>query len=214
MNAIGHISEVIPNEGFYAFVPFSDTYLIAKRKINDVGVEIKDGRTISHKERSKIYATIGDICNYTGHTVDEMKDYFKIQYMIKSGCDWFSLSDVDVTTANGFLEMLIEFCLEWDIPTKDALAERSPDIARYIYWCLVHKKCCITQKKAQLHHVDAVGAGRNRKDIIHRGMRVLPLHWQVHRESHDMGQKSFEEKYHVFGVKLDDYLCDIWKVKR
>jgi len=213
MNAIGHISEVTPNEGFYAFVPFPDTYLLEKRQITDVGVEIADGRIIRPEHRSRIYATLRDISNYTGHSVSDLKDYFKVEYMIEAGCDWFSLSDVDVTTAHGFLEILINFCLEWDIPTNGSLSERTPDIARYIYWCLVHKKCCISQKKAQLHHVDAVGIGRNRNDIIHYGMRVLPLHWRYHQEVHNIGKISFEEKYHVFGIKLDSDLCDIWKVK-
>ncbi len=213
MNATGYITEVVPSEGFRVFIPFPDTYLLEKRHITEVGVEIGDGRTISAKERNKIYATLGDIAEYSGHTVQELKDHFKIQYMIETGCDWFSLSNVDVTTANGFLEMLINHCLEWDIPTDGSLAERAPDIARYIYWCLVHKKCCISQKKAQLHHVDAVGMGRDRKDIIHYGMRVLPLHWEFHREAHDIGNKSFTEKYHIFGIKLDSDLCKIWKVK-
>ncbi|MDR2981237.1 MAG: hypothetical protein LBV12_03210 [Puniceicoccales bacterium] len=214
MNATGHISEVIPNEGFYAFVPFSDTYLIEKRQIYDVGVRIDDGRRITNQQRKKIYATMRDISEYTGYEPEQVKAIWKYNFIALTGCDYFSLSDVDVTTANDYLEYLIEFCLEHDIPTEGSLAERSPDIARYIYWCLVHKKCCITQKKAQLHHVDAVGMGRDRKDIIHHGMRVLPLQWKLHREAHDMGKSSFEEKYHVFGIKLDADLCDIWNVKK
>lgn len=60
---------------------------------------------------------------------------------------------------------------------------------------------------------EAVGMGRNRKDIIHLGMRVMPLRWDLHAEAHRIGQKSFDEKYKVFGIKLDEYLCKIWKVK-
>ena len=65
----------------------------------------------------------------------------------------------------------------------------------------------------QLHHVDAVGMGRNRKDIIHLGMRVMPLRSDLHYEAHTIGQNSFEEKYKVFGIKLDEDLCRIWKVR-
>jgi len=213
MNTTGYLTEVTPNEGFHVFVPFPDTYLLDKRQIHEVGIEITDGRTISARERSKIYATMRDIADYTGYTPEQVKAIWKYDFIAKTGCDYFSLSDVDMTTANGFLEHLIDFCLEQDIPTKDSLASRSPDIARYIYRCLINKRCCITQKKAQLHHVDAVGMGRDRKDIIHRGMRVLPLHWKLHAEAHTIGTKALEEKYHVFGIKLDADLCDIWNVK-
>ena len=28
-----------------------------------------------------------------------------------------------------------------------------------------------------------------------------------HIEAHAMGQKSFDEKYHIYGIRLDAYLC-------
>ncbi|MEG1774845.1 MAG: putative HNHc nuclease [Clostridia bacterium] len=55
--------------------------------------------------------------------------------------------------------------------------------------------------------------GRNRRDILHRGMMVLPLSRIKHSEAHTIGKKSFEDKYHVFGIRLDDELCRIWKVR-
>ena len=213
MNATGYITEIIPEEGIKVFVPFSNTYLIDRRQITECEVRIDDARVISSKQRRFIYATMRDIADYTGYDPEQVKALWKYDFIAKTGCDYFSLSDCSMTTANEFLAFLIDFCLEHDIPTCGSLAERSPDIARYIYACLVHKKCCITQKKAQLHHVDAVGMGRDRKDIVHLGMRVLPLHWKKHREAHDMGKKSFEEKYHVFSMKLTVELCEIWKVK-
>lgn len=183
------------------------------KQVDEVEIRLNDGRNISGAQRRKIYATMRDISEYTGHTPDQIKALMKYDFIARTGCDYFSLSNVDMTTANEFLNFLIEFCLENNIPTLDSLLERSPDTARYIYACIANKKCCITQKKCQLHHVDAVGQGRNRKDIIHKGMHVLPLYWKLHKEAHDIGKQSFCEKYHVFGIKLDDYLCEIWKVR-
>ena len=71
----------------------------------------------------------------------------------------------------------------------------------------------MTGKRAELHHVDRVGMGRDRKEIVHLGYRVMPLSRKMHTEAHTIGQKSFEEKYHLFGVKLDESLCKIWNVK-
>lgn len=186
---------------------------LLKKQVGEIEIRLNDGRTISAAQRRKIYATMRDISEYTGHTPDQIKALMKYDFIAKTGCDYFSLSDVDMTTANEFLNFLIEFCLENDIPTLNSLLERSPDVARYIYACIANKKCCITQKKCDLHHVDTVGRGRNRKDIIHKGMRVLPLTRALHNEAHNLGKTSFCEKYHVFGIKLDDYLCEIWKVK-
>lgn len=207
------ITKVVPGQGFHSFTPFTDTYLIDRRNITEGRLILDDGRTIGAKQRKHIYATLNDISDHTGYVGEQCKAIMKYTYIAETGSEYFSLSDCSVTTARMFLQFLIDFCLENDIPTKDSLLERDPDTARYIYACLVHKKCCITQKKPQLHHVDAVQMGRNRRDIIHTGMRVLPLHWKLHREAHDIGRDSFNEKYHVFGIKLDDALCDIWGVK-
>ncbi len=208
----GHISGY-DGENLTIVAPFPDEYLLDKRQITGCEVRLDDGRQISVDQRKKIYATLRDMSLWSGHTPDELKEIMKYDFIAKTGCDYFSLADVDMTTANEFLNHLIEFCLEWDIPCGDNLVDRSPDIARYLYYCLVHKRCCISGKKAELHHVDAVGAGRNRKDIIHRGMRVLPLSREYHTEAHAIGRDTFCAKYHVFGIKLDKDLCNIWKVK-
>lgn len=194
-------------------VPYDNDFLLEKQGITECEVTLLDGRRISAEQRRKIYATFKDIALWTGYVPDEIKAILKYEFIAKKGCEYFSLSDVNMTLAKEFLEFLIEFCLQHDIPTSDSLLERSPDIARYVYMCLKNKKCCITGKRAELHHVDAVGMGRDRKDIIHTGMRVLPLSRKKHTESHTIGQKSFEEKYHIFGIKLTPELCKIWKVK-
>lgn len=209
---IGYIHKY---DGEYLYIvakyPFSGE--LARKEITQCEIRLDDGRHISVDQRKKIYATMRDISLYTGHTPDEVKTLMKYDFISKSGHDYFSLSDTDMTTANQFLNFLIDFCVEFDVPCADSLLERSPDIARYLYKCLIEKKCCITGKKAELHHVDAVGRGRNRKDIIHKGMRVLPLCREMHTLAHNMGRDSFCEKYHIFGIKLDTYLCGIWKVR-
>lgn len=193
--------------------PFDQDWLLVRQQIAECEIRLDDGRQISTDQRKKIYATFRDISVYTGHTPDEVKALMKYEYIARTGSAYFSLSNTDMTTANGFLSFLVDFCLENDIPCSDSLLERSPDVARYLYKCLAEKKCCITGKKAELHHVDAVGRGRDRRDIIHLGMRVLPLTRRLHTEAHNMGNTAFCAKYHVFGIKLDRDLCRIWRVK-
>ena len=211
MNIVGYISDY-DGEKLTIIAPFDRGYLLAKRQITGCEVRLDDGRRLSAEQRKKIYASMRDIADYTGYTPEQVKALWKYDFIAKTGCDYFSLSDCNMTTANEFLSYLIDFCLEHDIPTIDSLLERSPDISRYLYSCLIHKRCCITQKNAQLHHVDAVGMGRDRKDIVHVGMRVMPLHWKLHREAHTIGQKTFNEKYHIYGIKADEDICKIWKI--
>lgn len=192
---------------------YDNTLEYIRKNITQCEIRLDDGRRISADQRKKIYALFRDISLWSGHEPDEVKALLKYEYIARTGAEYFSLSDTDMTTAREFLEFLIEFCISEDIPTKDSLINVTPDISRYIYCCLLHKKCCISGKKAELHHVDAVGMGRNRKDIIHAGYRVMPLSRIYHTEAHTIGQKTFEDKYKVYGIKLTDELCGIWKVK-
>lgn len=190
-----------------------DLNKIIKQKVTTCEIRLDDGRTISEDQRNKIYATLKDISAWSGHTLEEIKALCKYDFIEKTGCDYFSFSNVDMTTARNFLTYLVEFCIENNVPCKVSLLERTPDIEQYVYVCLKNKKCCVTGDKAELHHVDAVGMGRDREEIIHQGMRVLPLTRKLHTEAHAIGQQSFLEKYHLVPIRLDEELCQVWHVK-
>ena len=126
----------------------------------------------------------------------------------------FSLSDCDMTTAREFITYLIEFIVLHEIPTKKPLAEQCEDIQRFVYFCLMNKRCCITHRRAglELHHVDAVGIGRNRKEITHIGMRALPLGAQLHGEAHKIGNTEFMDKYHLEPVAITEEIAKVYKL--
>ena len=200
----------------YIAAPFDSPSLLKRREISGATVILDDGRHISTDQRKKIYATFRDISDHTGYLPDEVKAHMKYDFIAATGKPYFSLSDVDMTTAGEFLTHLIEFCLMWSIPTLDNLASRAPDISKYIYQCLFHKKCAVCGKKAELHHVDRVGMGRDRREITHTGMRAQPLCGGVrghHQEAHDTGQDRFDEKYHIHGVPIDAEICAVWRLK-
>ena len=212
--SVGTVCKMTPNYTYIA-VPNSeiDVMSLLHKNVSKCEVMFDDGRRISADQRKKIYATLRDISQWSGYDPEYAKEIMKYEYISRTGVPYFSLSNTDMTTAREFLQFLIEFCVEQEIPTKDNLIDRSPDISRYIYCCLVFKKCCISGNKAELHHVDAVGRGRDRDKIIHLGYRVMPLSRAYHTEAHTIGQKSFDEKYKVYGIKLDKRLCEIWNVK-
>jgi hypothetical protein len=104
-------------------------------------------------------------------------------------------------------------CLDYDIPTNDSLLYLSEDVSRYLYKCVAMRKCAICGKKADIHEVEKVGTGRNRRKIHHLGQQVQPLCRLHHREEENLGQKAFNEKYHISTIKLDKTLCKAigWK---
>lgn len=119
----------------------------------------------------------------------------------------FSLSDCDLTTARLFITYLIDFMLENDVPSSRPLAEYADDIERYVYACLIHKKCAVCGRKAELHHVDRVGMGRDRREICHIGMQSLPLCREHHQEAHQHGDAALLKKYHLATVAIDERIA-------
>ncbi|MEF9866348.1 MAG: putative HNHc nuclease [Oscillospiraceae bacterium] len=216
MTIEGYIS-AYDGETLTIIAPFSNDYILQKQGINECEIRLVDGRTISSEQRKHIYATISDIAEYTGYLPDEAKAVLKYQFIADTGCEYFSLASVDMTTARKFLDFLINFCIENEIPTSDNLVNRAPDISRYLYACLINKTCCICgahgKYMVQLHHVDRVGMGRDRNEIIHKGMAVMALCGKHHNLAHSMPQKEFDSKYHIYGIKADNEICKKYRLK-
>ncbi len=199
----------------YIAAPFTEAWLLEKQGISEVELTLIDGRAISAEQRKKAYALFRDIAVHTGYTPEEAKLVLKADYIAATGASDFSLSDCDMTTARGFIDHIVELCLLHDIPCQDSLLERAEDIARYLYLCLVHRKCCICGKRAHVHHVDRLGMGANRNEMCHEGYEAMALCWKHHKEAHDrFSKEGFNQQYHVFGIALDDFLCRKLKLGR
>jgi hypothetical protein len=78
-----------------------------------------------------------------------------------------------------FQRFLVRFILDWDIPCNFPLLNFVDDIADYVYGCLIHKKCCICGAKADLHHLDHVGMGRNRNEILSMSLEFALNHMEI-----------------------------------
>lgn len=185
---------------------------ILQKRIREVELQLWDGRRISPEQRRKIYATIHDISEWSGHEPEFLKQYFKWNFCSIDGREDFSLSNVDMTTAKEFINYLIEFCFYNGVPTRDSSLDRTDDIGKYLYLCLEYRKCAICNAPADVHHVDRVGMGGNRDKICHVGMRAIALCREHHNLAHTKEKQLFEE-YHIYGIKLDEYLCKILNLK-
>lgn len=197
---------------------YEDWYTMCKREYKECLVQMVDSRPLSDKQRRTCYALIGAIAEETGMGKDPAKEWLKLKFLLEdmeqTADRIFSLSDAPMSLVCAFQRFLIHFILDWDIPTKFSLLDMVDDIPDYIYACLISKKCCITGKPAELHHIDRIGMGRDRHDILHEGLEALPLSAEMHREAHTMSDREFFDKYHLpGGIVLDKTLCRIWRLK-
>ena len=162
---------------------------------------------ISHEQRKKIYALLSDIAEHTdGITKDnraemeQFKKEKKLAFMDATGEPMFSLSDCKATVAHDFIEWLLFFAMEHDVPLKQeyTMVEMTD---RYFSYCISKRKCSVCQKPgADVHHVDAIGMGRNRAKYDDTGHRIIALCREHHQEAERIGWKNFSQKYIVKGV--------------
>ena len=179
---------------------------ILRKRIRECEITLWDGRRISPEQRRKTYAIIRDISEWSGHEPEYLKHFFKFNFCSIDGREDFSLSDVDMTTAKEFITYLIEFCFYNNVPTMDSMLDRTDEIGKYLYLCLEYRKCAICNKHADVHHVDRIGMGGNREEIVHVGLEAIALCREHHQMAHT-DEKSLFESNHIYGIKLDEYLC-------
>lgn len=197
---------------------YDDWYTMTKREYKTCLVQLVDNRPLSDKQRRMCHALLREIGDYTGMGMDPTKEYMKLKFMLEdmdqTADQIFSLANAPMSLVCAFQRFLIHFILDWDIPCRFSLLDYVDDVGDYIYHCLIAKKCCICGKPAQLHHVDRVGMGRDRTDILHEDLEALPLCGEHHGENHTTSDRDFFEKYHLpGGVKLDKTLCRMWHLK-
>lgn len=180
-------------------------------------VVLNDSRTLSHEQRKKAFALLGEINDFTGEMPEYTKKFFKLAFTAERHKELadkiFSLSDCSVELASDFIDYLIGFILAHDILTKRPLIELCDDIKLYVYACAKHKKCAVCGRRAELHHVDAVGMGNDRNTINHIGRAALPLCHAHHSELHEIGDERFMALYHLQPVKIDEEIAKIYKLR-
>lgn len=205
--------DVLP-DGRTVLMPDDDlTYYITHQDCTTADVYLRDGRHISSDQRKKIFATIRDISADTGNIPEEMRAHFTWEFCALYEYEPFSLSSyksnaATVTIAREFITYLLDFCLRNGIQLKEPITSRADGMSAAMYLCLKHRKCAVCGRVADVHHIDTIGMGNNRKTVSHIGKSAIALCRLHHTEAHAKGWKDFSELYHVCGVKLDRYLCE------
>lgn len=185
-------------------VPGLANEVIDSKRMRNVEIRFDDGRHISAIQRRKAYATIRDISDHTGYLPEEQKEWLKYLYMIRTGNAYISLSDCSMGEAREFINCIMEYALEEGIALSEAGTDRTDDIDRYLWCCLRYRKCAICGRPGEIHHVDAIGMGRDRQKVDDRNHKKICLCRMHHTISHQRGQDTFERMYHVHGILYDD----------
>ena len=230
---------------FIAVPGLSDIGSIQEIESDEVEVSLIGIREpkITPEQRRKIFALVHDVTAFISGETDRNEIRFTLSamqvlylmdaadeesvrfaltdnYCRLQGIDLFSLSPNNENCASrelasDFIDWLINLCVENAIPCMDTLLNRCEDVERYVYACVANRRCAICGKKADIHEVDTVGMGRNRSKIGHVGQLVEPLCRGHHQEAGEIGQKSFDELYHLSPIRLDEHLCEVlgWRKK-
>ena len=170
-------------------------------RVRTCEIRLEDNRKISYEQRKKAYACIADISKYTGYQPEQAKELMKYLYIIRTGGEYFSLSNCSMETAKEFINVLLDYIIENGIQMDESGVERSEDIDHYLWKCLRERKCCVCGRKAEIHHSKAIGRGFNRKHFDDSNLMKMALCRNHHTESHTIGQKEFMKKYKVYGIK-------------
>jgi hypothetical protein len=196
----------VTNKGSYLIIHIPDEDLrevfdrFALDGILSCEIRIDDNRHISSEQRKKAYATLGDIADSLGYAPEQLKETMKYKYIGDTGDEYFSLGDCSMDTARKFISNILDFAVEWGIALRDTLLNRTDDINAAIYSSLKHKKCVLCGKPGDIHHVEAIGAGRNRKKYDDSAHEKICLCREHHSEAHTMGWQTFSEKHHIYGI--------------
>lgn len=178
--------------------------MLIRKEIKNAEMRFDDGRHISAEQRRKAYATIRDIADYTGYLPEEQKEWLKYLHIINTGCDYFSLSDCSIDTAREFINTILEYAISEGIPLSENAIERTDDIGRYLYYCIMNRKCAICGRPGEIHHEDAIGMGLDRRKIDDSDHRKICLCREHHTVAHQMGVERFRKMYKVYGIIVKD----------
>ena len=214
----GKIKEVTEDGQAVIVAPIT-AYDLIKHEVKECNVEYIDSRPLSDKQRRMCYALMNAVAEWSGNEPSDIKEYFKLEFWADRidtlGDKVFSLANAPMSLVAEFQRFLIRFIISNDVPVKRPLIEYVDDVDEYVYMCLIHKKCAVCGKKAELHHIDTVGMGNDRTEIQHEGREAISLCREHHTEYHAIGKSAFLDKSHLNGgIKIDKTILKIYGLRR
>lgn len=211
----------IANEEIVITLPVERVYPGLKQQIeerlNHYPIKVIPVKRLSKAQNGLIHVLLKQFGEELGWTMQDMKEYQKEQFALSRDLEKFSTANCDMEMANDFIAFIIEQALRNEINLYvlnkhdnryKSILKVDKTTERYVIACLRAKTCAICGRKgADLHHwktiASAAGAYENDDGLKTPFMSLCRIH---HNEFHEIGQKEFEEKYHIEGVWLNPQL--------
>ena len=172
----------------------------------EIELRFVDPRRFTAEQRRFAYALLGDIYAYTGEPIESLKEVFKLRYEALTGLR-ISLANHSTNTVSEvglYTDIILDFIFENHIPFKNGYEILPVNQEYYFYKCITTRICCNCGKSnADIHHVDAVGMGNNRKKIDNTNRRFMALCRACHTKIHVEGYTEYVSKRHLKGIKLN-----------
>lgn len=179
-------------------------------RLNGAQIEwrLVDPRRATPKQRALFWALMVDISNWNGYSAEDMHDYFEDRFIYLHEGHTVSLADgteSTVTDAKELIDDVIDYIFEFRVPVQKGYELLPRQEEHYQYQCLRHRMCVVCGQKADAHHIDEIGMGRNRNKLDHTKFHFMALCRVHHTEAHKIGPVEFGKKYHLDmrGIKLD-----------
>lgn len=191
-----------------------DIRIMRKKQQTFITIEPIDDSKITRLQQKKIYALIDDInSNSRNEHPYIAKIRAKTEFLKSLDLPFtleklFSLKDCDKELASEFINYLVEYCFEKDIPFDSRELHLTYDVDRMMFLSGVHNRCFVTQARREdallhIHHVNAIGKG-SRSKTDHRNRYYMILRAELHDEIHRLGYWNFCNKYHCGAIRFSD----------
>lgn len=164
-----------------------------------------DERAMTKAQNGMIHGLFNDFSVHTGWPPDFTKELFKTMFAGYKNIESFSMENYGISQvfAGEFIEYILNFFFEEQIPFKYQQFHLGSDITRILFLYLKHRSCFVCgEHHADIAHYEAVGAGRNRKKIDHSKHRFMALCRKHHNEQHTIGIETFMKKHILVPIKL------------
>ncbi|WP_273731366.1 putative HNHc nuclease [Leuconostoc mesenteroides] len=223
------LNKIDPNKGLITLqLSTDDIHTLEKyhasRQQQVVSLIASDENGVSAQQRKFAFALLHDIWwsqvgGYWIETPETVKQHFYAMYEYYHGLDFgeFSLSVVkgNKSDTNEFINMLLDYAALHDIALSvKPLNELEPqEIAHWEYQCLMNKCCVICGKRpSDLHHLDTIGQGVDRRKTNHLKHRAVQLCRIHHQDAHSLGIETFLQKHHLTGIKIDERIAEVHRL--
>ena len=162
-----------------------------------VDLKVHDPYKITIKQRKKIFALLNDIESATGQPREYLRSMFQDYATVIEGYEErLSLSNCSKREASDLIDVIITWIFQNHIPMNYKTSDLMRNDNYFIYLSTINRQCIICGKpNSDIAHLEAVGSGRDRRTHDHTNHHVLALCRFHHGEQHDIGIRSFNDKY-------------------